>query len=292
MATIYLSSTSIDLAEQRAAVYRILRRLHHDVRAMEDDVATDQRPLEQCLAAVTSCDLYIGIFAWRYGYVPPTRNPEGRECEYRQARVLGKPCLIFLVHEDAAWSRRWMDEVTGENQRGIRIQALRQELGRDHYASFFHTTDELAQLASIAISAWEMQQGASTRRDARDDLRRRYLEQVRRTYGSVRLPLGPATSALPAMFQPLTLRAVPLAAADLEREQRRTGPDSTPEEAQASRSAHLMGAAAREQESLAVGDIEAAIQHSPRQRLVILGGPGTGKTTTLMDLASRLARAI
>ncbi len=38
--------------------------------AMEDYVATDQRPTEKCLADVAASDLYIGIFAWRYGYIP------------------------------------------------------------------------------------------------------------------------------------------------------------------------------------------------------------------------------
>ena len=70
MATIYLSSTYSDLIEHRNLVYRALRRMHHHVIGMEDYVATDQRPLDKCLADVGASDLYIGIFAWRYGFVP------------------------------------------------------------------------------------------------------------------------------------------------------------------------------------------------------------------------------
>jgi hypothetical protein len=39
---------------------------HEDI-AMEYYVAEDKRPVDKCLEDVTSCDLYIGIFTWRYG---------------------------------------------------------------------------------------------------------------------------------------------------------------------------------------------------------------------------------
>ena len=41
MAKIYLSATYADLKDYRAAVYAILRKLGHDVKSMEDYVATD-----------------------------------------------------------------------------------------------------------------------------------------------------------------------------------------------------------------------------------------------------------
>ena len=78
MARVYVSSTYSDLVEHRAAVYRVLRQLRHDVRAMEDYVAVDERPVDECLADVATCDVYVGIFAWRYGYIPPAeQNPQG-----------------------------------------------------------------------------------------------------------------------------------------------------------------------------------------------------------------------
>ena len=95
MSRIYVSSTFSDLQDQREAVYRALRRLGHDVVAMEDYVASDQRPLDRCLDDVASSDVYIGIVAWRYGYVPPTGNPDRlsiTELEYRHAVRLNIPC--------------------------------------------------------------------------------------------------------------------------------------------------------------------------------------------------------
>ena len=76
MATIYLSSTYEDLTEHREAVYRALRRLGHDVRAMEDYVATDQRPVDKCLADVAEGAALKGYFS-----APLTRT--GRASRYR-----------------------------------------------------------------------------------------------------------------------------------------------------------------------------------------------------------------
>src|SRR5207344_148717 len=89
MAKIYLSSTFEDLQEYRANVYHTLRQMHHDVSSVEDYVAGDQRPLAKCLADVSACDIYVGIFALRYGFIPPKDNPDRKsitELEYRKAK--------------------------------------------------------------------------------------------------------------------------------------------------------------------------------------------------------------
>jgi hypothetical protein len=155
MARIYVSSTYGDLKDHREHVYRALRQLGHDVIAMEDYVAADQRPLGRCLADVAASDLYVGVFAHRYGFTPDKDNPEGRsitELEYRRAQAQGKACLIFLLDQEAPWPPTSMDSFTRENESGGRIQALREELGRDRLVSFFATADELAQKVSVAVT--------------------------------------------------------------------------------------------------------------------------------------------
>ena len=60
MATIYISSTYEDLKDHRRVVYEALRKAGHQVVAMEDYVATDQRPVEKCLKDVEKPDIYVG----------------------------------------------------------------------------------------------------------------------------------------------------------------------------------------------------------------------------------------
>ena len=85
--------------------------MRHDVIAMEDYVATDQRPLAKCLADVAACDVYVGIFAGRYGYIPPKDNPEKlsiTEREFREAVKTSKHCLMFLLHPKASWPYQYI----------------------------------------------------------------------------------------------------------------------------------------------------------------------------------------
>jgi hypothetical protein len=155
VARIYVSSTYADLAQHREQVYRALRELGHDVIAMEDYLASDQRPLAKCLADVASCDLYIGIFAHRYDHVPVYDNPDRRsitELEYRHAEAQGSPRLIFLLDQAAPWQLTWVDAVTGDGDQGARIRALREELGRERLASFFTTAEELARKVTAAVT--------------------------------------------------------------------------------------------------------------------------------------------
>jgi hypothetical protein len=146
MAKVYLSSTYTDLVAAREAVYRALRRLGHDVIAMEDYVATDGRPLDKCLADVASSDIYIGIIAWRYGFIPKNHSQSITELEFRKAVETGKTCLLFLLREDASWPHPFIDH---EPQR---IEAFRDELKQDYICSLFSSTDELAMLVVCAVT--------------------------------------------------------------------------------------------------------------------------------------------
>ncbi|HEU0087651.1 MAG TPA: DUF4062 domain-containing protein [Pseudonocardiaceae bacterium] len=151
MARIYVSSTYRDLREHREAVCRALRQFGHDVVAMEDYVAADQRPLQRCLADVAASDVYLGILAWRYGYRPEQDNPEGRsitELEYREARRRGIPCLWFLLDENAPWPRNLIDRGAD----GQQIEAQRSTLAREHTVSVFRTPDQLAAATVTAVS--------------------------------------------------------------------------------------------------------------------------------------------
>ena len=154
MAKVYVSSTYTDLIEYREAVYKTLRKMRHDVIAMEDYAAADERPLTKCLEDVGGCDVYVGIFAWRYGYIPEQDNLEQRsvtELEYRKAGEAGIPRLVFLLDTAAPWPPSAMDVVTGDGDRGRRISDLRKEMGQAKLVSFFKTPDQLASLVSVAV---------------------------------------------------------------------------------------------------------------------------------------------
>ncbi len=186
MARIYISSTFEDLREYREVVYSTLRQLRHDVIAMEDYVATDLRPVEKCLQDVATSDVYVGIFAFRYGYVPQAGNPEQKsitELEYRKAGQAGVPRLVFLLKDTAPWPPLLLDAVT-EPDRGSRIASLRLELKQAHIDSFFESREELARKVSVALQEELRRANLQKREFDFEGPARRFVEHMRRFAGA------------------------------------------------------------------------------------------------------------
>jgi WD40 repeat protein len=156
--SVYISSTFEDLKEYRAAVFEALEKALFLVGRMEGYAASDERPLKVCLQDVESRDIYVGIFAWRYGYIPPKEhgNLAGlsiTECEYRHALAKNKPTLCFFHDPKAVgqWPDRFKDEVTGQGDAGARIQSLRNEVGTEKMGNFFGSPYELAANVLAAV---------------------------------------------------------------------------------------------------------------------------------------------
>ena len=161
MLSVYVSSTYSDLKDYRKVVIDTVRRMQHHVVCMEDYGAGDDRPLAKCLRDVDACDVYIGLVAWRYGFVPSHDNPHGRsitELEYRQAREQKKPCLMFLIDVDQPWPPAFMD--TGPDR--ARLDAFRAELSDKHLVSFFRQQSDLAAQAATAVHNWMTARGPAS----------------------------------------------------------------------------------------------------------------------------------
>ena len=158
MAKIYVSSTFKDLEECREKVRLVLRQMNHEDVAMEYYVAEDRRPVDKCLEDVVACDLYVGIFAWRYGYIPPGYDKSITELEYRKAVETGKKCHIFLLHEDAPWPRKFVDK----DDDAQKIDNLRKELSEKYTVSFFETPEELGSLVGTSVHNWEKEHGENS----------------------------------------------------------------------------------------------------------------------------------
>ncbi|WP_298828378.1 DUF4062 domain-containing protein [uncultured Piscinibacter sp.] len=163
MSKIYLSSTFEDLKAYRDAVYRVLRQLRHDVVSMEDYVASPQRPLDKCLADVAACQAYVGLFAWRRGFIPPGQALSITELELREAERHDLPRLVFLLADEAPWPAELKDADLGA------IRALREALRTRYTVQFFHNPDELArQVATSVANLWQGEAGEAAEPTAED----------------------------------------------------------------------------------------------------------------------------
>lgn len=166
---IFVSSSYTDLQEHRAAAIRVLRQLGHEVLAMEDMVAGSSPPLAKVLEMVDRAEAYVGLFAWRYGYVPQPplaakvagAHP-GRTSithfEYLHAKERGIPILAFLLDENEPWAPSLVDgfdpgvhedaDATGNQS----IRTLRRELQQEKVISWFTTPASLEARVAAAVT--------------------------------------------------------------------------------------------------------------------------------------------
>jgi len=148
-ANIYVSATFKDLEAHREAVREAIRGLDHIDISMEHYVAEPKRPLVRCLDDVRRCDLYVGLFARRYGFVPPGSERSITEQEYRTALKHKKDILCFLLQDDAPG---WPAEFVDQGEAAKKLKALRDEISVNYLQGFFSTPDELATKVSTAIA--------------------------------------------------------------------------------------------------------------------------------------------
>jgi hypothetical protein len=167
---VFVSSSFEDLREHRAAAIRVLRQLGHEVLAMEDMTAGSVAPLQKVLDMVNRSDAYVGVFAWRYGYVPKAVSPpaavqvEGATAgatsithyEYLRAKERGIPILAFLLDESCAWPPRLIDGFDPADANGPTstncIRGLRFALQQERVVSWFTTPSDLEARVSAAIT--------------------------------------------------------------------------------------------------------------------------------------------
>ena len=144
MNQVYLSSTLEDLREFRTAALEALRRAGY--LAKDSYVASAEPTLQQCLDDVAKCEIYVGVFAGRYGWRPNGPDtPSITELEYREAVRKGKRRFIFIVPQDQ-WKASHSDAVKGDFDSARQLNALLKELqdGKDHTCALIDSPTDLA----------------------------------------------------------------------------------------------------------------------------------------------------
>jgi hypothetical protein len=173
---IFVSSSFEDLKEHRAAAIRVLRQLGHEVLAMEDLVAAASTPLNKVLEMVDRSDAYVGLFGWRYGYVPgagskrkgnKTDNVPSADSiadgetsithfEYLRALEREIPVMAFLLDEQYPWPPQLIDGFDAARPQAQpntkKIRALREKLQLERIVSWFTTPTDLEARVGTAVT--------------------------------------------------------------------------------------------------------------------------------------------
>jgi hypothetical protein len=275
--SVFISSTSEDLRDHRLAARDAVLAAGLRPEMMEYFAASGGPPLAECLRRVTPCDLVIVLAAQRYGWVPPDQTDgEAKsitwlECEH--AVGLQKELLVFVLDKSFDWPAErkesyrttaaledgsFKPELIAEVKRNMeRLRDFQQWLENGRTRATFTTPEKLETAIVLALNRWLAQHPEYQRGDkaAAADDPRLYLEWMREQTATIDIRGLGATGSGKAHNFPIEDLYIPL---------------TTPSEARAERQPM---------------ELEEALQH---RRLVIVGDPGSGKTTFLRRITYAL----
>jgi hypothetical protein len=142
---IFLSSTKIDLSETRQNIIKYLGVLKSEVFAMEVFGSDESMPVEFSLQQVRKCNIFIGIYAERYGFVDMSTGKSITELEYIEASNLlktgkMKAILLYVIDSKANWP---LNLIERDTQNIAKLDQFKKEILSKHTVSFFQNTDEL-----------------------------------------------------------------------------------------------------------------------------------------------------
>ncbi|MBI5852691.1 MAG: SUMF1/EgtB/PvdO family nonheme iron enzyme [Planctomycetes bacterium] len=280
---VFLSSTYIDLEERRRQIIEAIESFP-DLKcvAMERFTATERPTVESCLEQAREADLFIGILAYRYGWIPDGEPKSITELEHDAAHTAGIDRLMFVVDErkrpmvpdvDAdPMPERWpqQDRLTKFKQRLSSTGITPRTFGDD---------TALISLVIHAIVAWRERQRLPTVERPREDEyapqqdEMRYRDALLAEHRHLRFVGFTSRQRAPMSIEELF---VPLLA-----KTRVCGPGDEKQgkvDAESKRSEAM-------QEGIQLSRALALARQEGCRGVVIEGRPGAGKTTHLRRLA-------
>jgi len=158
-----ISSTALDLPEHREQVIKACRRMGIFPVAMEDLPARDADAIRVSTEMVDKADIYIGIFAWRYGHIPEGHDISITEMEFNRAVERGIPILVFVPHKDHSLT---IDMVETGDQPQKKLAALKEKAAKGRVRLEFISPDDLRGLVIQALADFKERDAAKTGTEA------------------------------------------------------------------------------------------------------------------------------
>ena len=153
MATVFISSTGKDLTDYRQAAIEVCLRLGLTPVAMEFFEAMGIGATEGSKAKLDGADVYVGIFAHRYGYIEDGHDQSVTEIEFDYAGEKKLDRLCFLLDPKHPWPQ---DAVDHENY--PRLKKFKGQINKLVRAEFT-TVDSFRAALIQALVEWKKQAG-------------------------------------------------------------------------------------------------------------------------------------
>lgn len=152
--SVFISSTSADLIKHRRAVREICLNSGYHILAMEHFGAMSKDATQACLDEVEKADIFIGIYAWRYGFVPSGSTISITEMEYNHAIQNQIPCLCFVLNQDHQTTQHFEEPLPSPQ----RLARFKTRILNNHVVDFFSTPQDLGLKVSSSLNRFSQNQ--------------------------------------------------------------------------------------------------------------------------------------
>ena len=136
---VMVSSTTYDLPTHRQQVMEACIKQKMFPNMMDHLPPSDTTAIAASMRMVDESDVYVGVFAHRYGHVPKGHKISITEMEYNRAIERRIPRLIFLMGAEHPVLARDIEKGRGAS----RIDKLRKRLSQEQVVSFFNSPSDL-----------------------------------------------------------------------------------------------------------------------------------------------------
>lgn len=144
---VFISSTYEDLTNYRTKAANAIERLNQQGIRMEVFGARPLTAANASLEELEGCELFIGIYAHRYGYIPSGSTLSVTEREYDYAILKQKEMFCFMVDEEFPWLPRHIDS----SDDLVRVRAFKKKVQESIVRDTFTTSEDLAYKVAASL---------------------------------------------------------------------------------------------------------------------------------------------
>ncbi|HEY8209590.1 MAG TPA: SUMF1/EgtB/PvdO family nonheme iron enzyme [Myxococcaceae bacterium] len=275
---VFISSTFQDIKDLRPKVEAAVKRAGMTPVGMEWFTADDRPTVQMCVDRVKACDVFVCLVAHRFGWVPEGQA-KGEEksvtwLEYEAARDKKLPCLIFeIARNEKVDPSTAFDEEPGRAEKAKRLEKFKEQYRHEVTPAPF-TEVNLEPLVLQALFQWKQGLGTGAAQDTagHDEQVQRYRAELLAAHGTLHIAGFEKALRVPLDLAELYIRL--RATIDLRGHGKAGFADARDVREQ------LEG----DGRETSLMDAFTLATRLGRKGLVILGEPGSGKTTHLKRL--------
>ncbi len=147
---VFISSTRDDLQTCRDALREMLLELSHEPLMLE---IPHHAPAawENACKMIADADVFIGIYAHRYGHLPKNQTKSLIEQELEFAKKLGKATACYVISPKTAWPEKHRED---DFIKRTRLESFTENLRKNFAATEFRNQNDILSHLQPVLAKW------------------------------------------------------------------------------------------------------------------------------------------